>query len=241
MVLKVFKSFRPSVSITLVFIVLVCIFTILGTWQLKRASEKNALEQQHQVATALALETAIEQNSRFARVNVRGHYDPVRHILLDNQIWQGRAGVYVFTPFYSLSGSVILVNRGWLPLGAERKMMPEIPTPEQEIILKGMLNNIPVPGRILGTADNLKQDQWPQLVTYLNLSDISESLNTPLENWVVQLSKQELGGFDGREWKPVFLSSDRHNGYAFQWFALVAASIIMWLYLGIRKTPGNNK
>ncbi len=241
MVLKVFKSFRPSGSTTLVFFVLVCIFATLGTWQLSRAAEKKALEQQNQVATTLTLKTAIAQNSRFARVNVRGHYDPVRHILLDNQIWQGRAGVYVFTPFYSLSGSVILVNRGWLPLDAGRKMMPEIPTSEHEIVLKGILNIIPVPGRILGTADNLKQDQWPQLVTYLNLPDISESLKAPLENWVVQLSKQELSGFDGREWKPVFLSSDRHKGYAFQWFALVAASIIMWLYLGFRKTPGNNK
>ena len=241
MVLKVFKSFRPSGSTTLVIFVLVCVFATLGTWQLKRAADKKALEQQHQVATSLALKTAIAQNSRFARVNVRGHYDPVRHILLDNQIWQGRAGVYVFTPFYSLSGSVILVNRGWLPLDADRKKMPEIPTSEQEIVLKGILNTIPVPGRILGTADNLKQDQWPQLVTYLNLPDISESLKTPLENWIVQLSKEESGGFDGREWKPVFLSSDRHNGYAFQWFALVAASIIMWLYLGFRKTSGNNK
>ena len=82
----------------------------------------------------------------------------------------------------------------------------------------------------------LKREQWPQLVTYLNLPDISRSLGTPLENWVIQLSKSEPDGFDGREWKAVFLSSSRHKGYAFQWFALVAACIVMWIFIGFKKT-----
>jgi cytochrome oxidase assembly protein ShyY1 len=55
------------------------------------------------------------------------------------------------------------------------------------------------------------------------------------------LSKSEAGGFDGREWKPVFLSSSRHKGYAFQWFALVAACFAMWIFLGFRKPSGNSK
>jgi len=55
------------------------------------------------------------------------------------------------------------------------------------------------------------------------------------------LSKSEPTGFEGREWKPVFLSSSRHKGYAFQWFALVAACVAMWMFLGFRKSSGNNK
>lgn len=241
MLAKVFKSFRPSTSATLVLFLLVCLFATLGTWQERRAQEKEKIEQQHQVALPLSLEKAMAQNSRFSRIDVSGHYDTRRHILLDNQIWQGRAGVYVFSPFYTTSGTSILVNRGWLPLTPDRKTMPDIPTPQHEIVLKGMLNTMPVPGRILGAADQLKREQWPQLVTYLNLPDISDSLGIPLEGWVIQLSKSEPGGFDGREWKPVFLSSSRHRGYAFQWYALVAACIAMWVYLGFRKPSGNNK
>jgi len=238
---KVFKSFHPSKSATLVLFLLVCLFATLGTWQERRAMEKQTIEQQHRSAGALSLESAMSNASRFSRIEVSGHYDTHRHILLDNQIWQGRAGVYAFTPFNTAQGSTILVNRGWLPLAPDRKTLPDIPTPQHEIVLKGMLNTLPVPGRILGSADQLEQDQWPQLVTYLNLPDISGSLGTPLENWVIQLSKSEPDGFDGREWKPVFLSSDRHRGYAFQWFALVAACVVMWVYLGFRKPSGNNK
>jgi surfeit locus 1 family protein len=241
MLSKVFKSFRPSRASTLSIFLLACLFMMLGSWQQKRAFEKSELEQQHRIALPLSLEKAIAQDSRFSPVDVSGHYDANRHILLDNQIWQGRAGVYVFTPFYSSEGLAILVNRGWLPLAPDRKTMPGIPTPTHEIVLRGMLNTLPVPGRILGSADELKQEQWPQLVTYLNLSDISESLGTPLEKWVIQLSKSETDGFDGREWKPVFLSSERHKGYAFQWFALLATCVVMWVYLGFRKTSGISK
>jgi len=238
---KVFKSFRPSRAATLVLFLLACLFATLGTWQQKRALEKLALEQQHQIARPLSLETAIARDSRFSTIDANGHYDTDRHILLDNQIWQGRAGVYVFTPFYTSEGTAILVNRGWLPLAPDRKVMPEIPTPQHKIVLKGILNTPPVPGRILGSADQLRQEQWPQLVTYLNLSDISNSLGAPLENWVIQLSRSEPHGFAGRDWKPVFLSSSRHQGYAFQWFALVASCVVMWVFIGFRKPSGISK
>jgi surfeit locus 1 family protein len=241
MLLKVFKSFRPSTGATLVLFLLAGLFTTLGMWQSKRAEEKAAIEIQHETAPPLSLGTAIERGSRFSTVDVIGHYDSRRHILLDNQIWQGRAGVYVFTPFYTIGGKAILVNRGWLPLAPDRKTLPEIPTPEHEIVVSGSLNTLPVPGRILGAADQIEQERWPQLVTYLNLPDISESLDTRLEDWVIQLSESEPDGFEGRVWKPVFLSSERHRGYAFQWFALVAACVVMWVYLGFRKTSGINK
>lgn len=226
---------------TVMLLLLTLLFATLGTWQTIRAAEKKAIEQQHKTATTLSLENAIAQDSRFARIEVKGFYDPQRHILLDNQIWQGRAGVYVFTPFSTIDGTVLLVNRGWLPLPPDRKIMPEIPTPNDEVILQGMLNTAPVPGRILGSADQLKQNQWPQLVTYLNLGDISASLNLSLENWVIQLSNSDQTGFDGRDWKPVFLSASRHQGYAFQWFALAVASFTMWVIIGFRKSPGNSQ
>lgn len=238
---KVFKSFRPSKSLTLVMFLLACLFTMLGTWQQKRASEKILLEQQHQNARPLSLESAMVQEHRFSSITVGGRYDTNRHILLDNQIWQGRAGVYVFTPFFTNQGKTILVNRGWLPLAADRKTMPGIPTPGHGIVLTGKLNTPPVPGRMLGSADQVQKGQWPQLVTYLNLSDISSSLDVHLEDWVIQLSESDPLGFDGRDWKPVFLSSSRHKGYAFQWFALVAACIVMWIYIGFRKPSGKRK
>ena len=235
MTFKVSRSFRPSIPGTLALSVLAILFANLGIWQSKRAAEKEQTELQHQAADHVSFEIALAGERRFARIDVGGRYDPVRHILLDNQIWNGRVGVHVFTPFQTLSGRVILVNRGWLPLAANRQNMPDIPTPRHETVLRGMLNTIPVPGRMLGEADKMKQDKWPQLVTYLNLEDIAQSLDTPLENWIIQLADSEQAGFEGRDWKPVFLTSRKHKGYAFQWFALATVSVVLWIFSSFRR------
>jgi surfeit locus 1 family protein len=236
---KVSRSFRPSIPATVALFLLVALFAKLGLWQEKRAAEKAETEQKYQAATSVPFEMALAGGDRFAFIDVRGRYDHSRHILLDNQLWNGRAGVHVFTPFYTLDGTAILVNRGWLPLAADRQTMPDIPTPQHETVLRGILNTAPVPGRILGQADQLKQNKWPQLVTYLKIEDVAESLDTPLESWIIQLSNTEQAGFEGRDWKPVFMSSERHKGYAFQWFALATAGIVLWIVTGFRKPSGN--
>ena len=241
MTLEVSKSFRPTIAGTAALFLLTALFANLGLWQTKRDGEKSETEHQHQAATTVAFEVALKEKKRFARINVTGHYDQARHILLDNQILNGRAGVHVYTPFYTTGNTVILVNRGWLPLAADRQSLPGIDTPHEETELAGMLNIVPVPGRLLGEADRMTHDQWPQLVTYLNLEDIAESLDAPLENWVIQLSDTDQTGFDGRDWKPVFLSSSRHRAYAFQWFALATVSIILWLVISFRTPSGNRK
>jgi len=241
MTIKVSRSFRPSVSGTVALSILTILFANLGMWQLNRAAEKGRTELQHQAAERVSFELALAEKRRFAQIDVGGHYDPARHILLDNQIWNGRAGVHVFTPFQTHSGQVILVNRGWLPLAADRQNLPDIPTPRHETVLRGMLNTIPVPGRMLGEADRMQHDKWPQLVTYLNIEDIALSLDTPLENWVVQLADSEQAGFQGRDWKPVFLTSRKHKAYAFQWFALAAISIVLWIVSSFRRPKENQQ
>ncbi|MCW8926715.1 MAG: SURF1 family protein [Xanthomonadales bacterium] len=233
---RVSRSFRPSLPVTLILALLAVLFASLGSWQIRRAAEKAILETEHQHAPSLALDTALATERRFARVETSGHYDPQRHILLDNQLWQGRGGVHVFTPFVTSSGTAILVNRGWLPLPPDRRELPAVPTPAEEVTVRGMLNDFPVPGRMVGEADRLETDRWPQLVTYMRHADIARVLGLPLETHIIQLSRDAEHGFEDRDWKPVFLSAERHRAYAFQWYALLAACVILWLLVSLRKT-----
>jgi surfeit locus 1 family protein len=234
------RSFRPTIAGTLFLSLLAVLFASLGTWQTRRAAEKTALEAQFRDAARLPLATAIERDERFARVEAAGHYDTARHILLDNQLWQGRGGVHVFTPFTTRGGEVVLVNRGWLPLPPDRRSLPDVPTPAQQVVLTGLLNLFPVPGRQVGEADVLAPDRWPQLVTYMNQGDIERVLGLGLEDRIVQLSPENQHGFAGRDWKPSFMSAERHRGYAVQWFALTAACVVLWLATGFRKSPGSD-
>ncbi len=227
--------FRPSLAGTLTLMLLAALFASLGQWQRHRAAEKAVLEKKFLNAGEMPLEKALRMDLRFAHVSARGRYDPKRHVLLDNQVYRGQGGVHVYTPFYLADGKAILVNRGWLPLAANRKSLPRVPTPAGPLVIRGRLNSAPVPGRRLGPADKLVRDHWPQLVTYLDIADISRALGRPLDPHVVQLARSDPSGFSGRDWKPVYLTAARHRAYAFQWFSLAAACIVIWIFTGLRK------
>jgi len=240
MVRKVIRPFRPRLISSVVLLLLALMFANLGIWQRHRAAQKADLEQRFLAAASMPLEKALQLNARFARIEATGHYDIKRHILLDNQVWHGRAGVHVFTPFYLPDGGTILVNRGWLPIPADRQQLPDIPTPKDTIVLHGILNSAPTPGRQLGAADILDNTHWPQRVTYLDIADVSTVLGVRLDPYIVQLSAAEPSGFSARNWQPVYLTARRHRAYAFQWFALTTACIGFWVFIGFRPKPHNS-
>jgi hypothetical protein len=103
-------QFKPSpgLSVSLIAIALGCVW--LGNWQLERKEEKQILFDRFENAPMLSIEQALKQDGRFSRVQAYGHFDDTRHILLDNKIFNGRAGVHVLTPFILKSGITILVN-----------------------------------------------------------------------------------------------------------------------------------
>jgi len=227
--------FRPSIKLTLVLLVLALVFARLGMWQLERQSEKQVLFQQFEEAPVLSIEDAITRDALFARVEVTGRYDPVRHILLDNKVLDGRAGVHVLTPFLMQNGREILVNRGWLPLPPDRRSLPDVVTNDARQTISGVLVKPPTGGPRIGGADRLVRNHWPQLVTYLDIGTVGQALDMTLEPWLLQLDPADVSGFQGREWKPAVMGPEVHGAYAVQWFALAFTSLIIWIVLGVRR------
>ena len=227
--------FRPSLALTLVLAVLALVFLRLGSWQLERKAEKEALFEAFAAAPELSLEMALAQEREFARVEAHGRFDPRRHLLLDNRIWNGRAGVHVLTPFTLDDGRTVLVNRGWLPLAADRRSLPEVPTDGSGRTLRGRLVRPPAHGPRLGDADVLVADRWPQLVTYFDLDAAAAAVGKPLLPWLVQLDAAEAGGFEDRQWRPAVMEPAVHGGYAVQWLALLATTLVIWIVLGLRR------
>ena len=234
-------SFRPSIKLTLVLLVLATVFLRLGIWQTDRKAEKQLLFEQFENAPYLSLEEALQKQEQFARVEARGSYDPDRHVLLDNKIHNGRAGVHVLTPFSLESGAQILVNRGWLPLAADRRSLPAVPTDGRDRTIRGILNRPSSGGQRLGEADIVKRDNWPQLITYLDMNSVGEALETSLEPWLVQLDAEDASGFEDRQWQAAVMTPQVHGAYALQWFALAAAALVIWIILGIRRARSGSE
>lgn len=227
--------FKPSINLTLVLLVLALAFARMGLWQLERQSEKQQLIQQFTDAPVLDIKSALDRAARFARVEANGRYDSERHILLDNKILDGRAGVQVLTLFTLNDGRGILVNRGWLPMAPDRRSLPSVPTDGSLMTIRGVLNKPGEGGPRVGDPDILVRDRWPQLVTYLELEAVGEALDTSLEPWLLQLDPKDESGFEGRRWKVAEMGPEVHGAYAVQWFGLSFAAVAIWITLGIRR------
>lgn len=227
--------FRSSLKLTLPLLALALIFGRLGLWQLDRKAAKEDLFNRFENAPAMPIKAAMEHEERYALVEAEGRYDANRHILLDNKIQEGRAGVYALTPFTLLDGTSLLVNRGWLPMPADRRNLPAVPTDDSVRTIRGRLNRLPETGPRVGDADILVSDHWPQLITYLDLLPVSNALEKPLTSWLVQLDAGDPSGFGNRQWKAATMEPGVHGAYAFQWFSLAVTAISIWIILGIRR------
>lgn len=233
-------KFRPSIIATVVLALLAVSFARLGAWQWGRADEKRALIARFEAAPSMSLASALAAGERFARLRMSGRYDPERHVLLDNQVRAGRVGVHVLTPFSTDDGPTVLVNRGWLATPPDRSRLPAVPTPAGAVTITGVLATPPVVGRRLGEASPLDEETWPQRVTYLEIPDVGRATGQELPEWVVWLDADAPGGFDGRDWSPVVMTPERHQGYAFQWFALCGAAVILWIVTGFARGRENS-
>ena len=227
--------FRTSIKLTLVLLALALLFARLGWWQLERKTEKQLLFEQFGNGPLLSIEQALERGEKFARVEAYGRYDPLHHVLLDNKILNGRAGVHVLTPFTLGNGTGILVNRGWLPLPPDRRSLPEVDTDGSMKTISGILNKPSTGGPRIGEPDVLVMDRWPQLITYLDLDSVSAAMDKSLEPWLLQLEPEDESGFEGRQWQAAVMGPEVHGAYALQWFSLAAAAFIIWITLGVRK------
>jgi surfeit locus 1 family protein len=233
-------SFRPSIKLTLVLLALSVVFFRLGLWQWDRKAEKILLFDSFQNAPVKPIGQALSGTAPFVRVEAEGRYDPVRHTLYDNRIFKGRAGVHVLTPFTLSDGSEILINRGWLPLAPDRRSLPEFDTNPAQQRISGMLTRPVTGGQRVGGADELVTDQWPQLMTYLDLDSIGAATEKSLEPWVLLLDAADPSGFEDRQWRAAVMEPKVHGAYALQWFSLAAAAMVIWIVLGVRRARQTN-
>lgn len=217
---------RPRWIPLLVALLFIALFIRLGVWQLSRADEKRDILASAADAPVSTLAQLVQEPERYADISMSGYFDSKRHLLLDNQVLNGRPGVHVWTPFHADTGDWLLVNRGWLPLTPDRRL-PEFSTPSETLQIRGRVNQPPRVGRRLGADDQLNTKQWPQLVTYLDLAPVSAALDIRLQDWIVQLDANSPAGFEGRDWPVVNFGPEKHLSYAWTWFSLALAVFIV--------------
>lgn len=212
----------------------------LGTWQLNRSSEKQALIESYEKAPELP-ELDIRdikddwQRYRYRKVVLRGEFDDVHQILLENQIYRGEAGYFVLTPFQLADREqVVLVNRGWS--SRQDAQGSDMVISEENTFLRGIINHPPGVGIKMGSLDD-SASGWPKKLPYVDLDWMALQLGKPVFPWIVLLDESAENGFI-REWRPsVRMGPEKHKGYAFQWYSLAIALIFLFV-VGSLKPEG---
>jgi len=220
-------------------VIVLCLLPLLvglGFWQLERADQKRAFldrQQQGMAAPAVQLNASISEDKgtlRFRSVEAEGHYDKAHQILIDNQVIQGKVGYFVLTPFILEPASkAVLVNRGWVPMSADRKTLPDLAMMQPPTQIKGRVNDFPSVGIKLEGADQ-PSPGWPAVVQVADSEILSTRLGYPIFPFMIELDPSAPEGYR-REWrKRQIMPPEQHVAYATQWFglALLLALLFVW-------------
>ncbi len=232
-------GFRTSLSVTLIMLLGVAVLTSLGVWQLNRAEFKQQLEDEiKQLMLEPALEVKghleVESIKRFRQLVVKGEYRSEFEVLLDNATWQGQAGYHVITPLrIGDTETYVLVNRGWLPVGNDRKIIPVTESPLAEVEVRGRL------GRLRGkpafiSGDIAPDDGGGKVWFYIDADYFSEKTGLDIEPYLILLDKENVGGY-ARDWPSYEGRYGMHMAYAVQWFAFALFVLFIYLWVGFKK------
>lgn len=235
-------QFRPKLIPTLATLLVLPLLISLGLWQANKAVQKQLLqdvydERGKSELTRIGTEPLNIESIRYGRVLARGFYEPAFQILIDNQIYKGQAGYHVITPL-RISGSPmrVLVNRGWVPLGADRNILPVIETPSGEVEVTGYAQD--PSGKYLELASSdTKQETWQKVWQNLNIKRYSAAVPFSVHSVTILMDPANSSGYV-REWARPDSRIDVHKGYAVQWFLMSIALVVIFLVTNIEKvTP----
>ena len=206
-----------------------------GRWQLGRAGEKQALQSRYEQMLKQPPQSLAQLPSDVAALRYRllvadGEFLSDKQIYIDNREHDGQSGYHVITPF-ALAGSkaVLLVNRGWIARGAKYPQAPQVAVPS------GLL-------RVEGVG-SLQSSRFLELSTQTVAGQIWQNLT--FERVEKQLGLQVLpiillqqNGNDATL-SPVKEQPDfkinTHRGYAFQWFALTATLMVIYVVVNSKR------
>jgi len=238
-------SVRTALLPTLVALIFIPMFVALGYWQLQRAEEKRVLQAEYdrratETPVRIGPQRYAAEALQFRRIEATGRYQPEYQILLDNRVHRGVAGYHVITPLRIEGGETrVLVNRGWIPLGPDRQHIPVLDTPSARVHVVGVATVPHEPPLALGSPEPVGE-VWQPVWQHLDLDRYARAAPFTVQPVVMLLDPENRSGGFVREWSRLDPGIAVHKGYAFQWFALAAATLAVYLVL-MRQSMKRNR
>lgn len=228
------RSFvRPNLWASVLAGIALCALVALGTWQLSRKAEKEALIARMQArgegpAVALPRQLSSVEDLVFTRVAVEGRFLHDKEMRLSNRVHKGEVGRHIITPFLLVDGRSLLVDRGWVPIGpADAATRPEGPLSIEAILRTGGF----------GGPTFLRPENAPDegLYNWLDLEGMAEvaALENPITTmYLAILGTTEEASSSARYPIPsgaqITLRND-HLEYALTWYSLAGVLAVIFI------------
>jgi cytochrome oxidase assembly protein ShyY1 len=227
-----YRFLRQPRWLALGFLVLVIVpsFVLLSRWQLHRLDERrqanavvaaNGQQSPVPVATAMAAgapKDSVGDSVTWRQVTATGHYDVGGQVLVRKRPFEGANGFWVATPLVTDSGTVLVVNRGWIAATGGSTAVQDVPAPPAgEVTVVGRVQ--PSQDAALPQPGDLPAGQ----VTDLDVALVARgALAYP--GYVDLVSSDPEQGVGLMPWPVPDLSEGNHLSYAMQWivFAVIA-------------------
>lgn len=205
-----------SSSFVLFTLLFIFIFSGLGTWQLQRKAEKEALL--HALATAWEGEIynvdELENPPLLKPLFAEGHYLPGKTIFLQAKTYHGKSGVYVLDVLQTVRGQFLLVQRGWSP-------KEYIPPSTGSLKIEGIVRS-PSPPTYFQPLNH------PPTYFWIDLEALSKDLELPLlPYYLVARDSNDSKIFPTEAFPP---PRNNHLEYALTWYSLAFALLVMLLW-----------
>lgn len=245
---------------------LITLFIIAGFWQLDRLGQRraeNAVRLERESAAPLLFGTAaLPSGDAVAQEAVptpsavlddpatgpdlalrpaiaTGVFEPEGELLRRSQAYAGNPGWHVLTPLRLGDGSLLLVNRGWVPYAENTPPVAAAAPPAGTVTVTGHLEATQIPPtgffanfaprdppagplRALSHVDleRLEREQLPGLLTgaWLQLAE-----QVPAQSASLPLVAPSVPPDEGP-----------HLGYAFQWFSFAVIGLVGYWFLARR-------
>ena len=215
----------------------------LGTWQMQRLGEKEALIAAVDArldAAPIPVPPAGEWNDldlealNFQPVSLTGAFRYNQTVTVFTSLGEARGaasgpGYWVMTPFVLTEGGTVLVNRGFVPQTHQEAAVMDSEGDERQVTIAGLLRPGEPAGFMTPSPDTSNRIDWVR--DPARLADMIDPALTPLAPFYVDLPAGPPGELpQGGE--TVIEFPNNHLGYAYTWYGFAIVAVVMlgfWL------------
>ncbi|MBI3452551.1 MAG: SURF1 family protein [Rhodospirillales bacterium] len=227
---RAFRDFRPGFWPTAMTAVGVAVLVGLGTWQVVRLVEKNAINA-HRAAQAtgpaIDLPAAISDPEAldFRRVRLVGRFDHARELHLACRSQRGNDGICPVTPLLRADGPPVLVNRGWVPSRFRDPAARAAGQVGGTVTIEGILRTEPRRGWLMPDNDPVR-NVW----LWFDLPAMARAAGVPgaAPFYVEAGPAPNPGGYPLGGQTMVELPNN-HLQYAITWYALAIVLLVIYV------------